>query len=150
MSQWRNPPPVVVLSGSEDFLRMRELREAVRVAEESGRTVEHVAGRDRAEISRILSSTGVFFQEDVLAIVDEPEKVNVELVVNHHESGDNSTVLVLHQEGAIKAKSNLSQIAKQLPDRLVARFEKPKPWEEVDRAVAFCVRESSRRGTSIP
>lgn len=149
MSQWRNPPPVVVLSGSENFLRRRELREAVSVSEACGRTVEYAHGRDRDEISRVLSSTGVFFDQKVLLVVEEPEKVDAELVLRHHEAGDSSAAVVLHQEGAIKAKSGLGRVAKELPERLVARFEKPKPWEETDRAISFCVKEATRLNVNL-
>lgn len=149
MSHWKEPPPVVVLSGTHDYLRGRELREAVAVADEMGRTIEHVQGTDREEISRILSSTGVFFREDVLVVVENPEKIDPELVIRHHESEDNSVVLVLHQEGAIKAKTALGKIAKALPDRFVAKFEKPKPWEEGDHATGFCVDEARKRRLTI-
>jgi DNA polymerase III delta subunit len=134
----------VILSGSEDFLRLRELREAISVAEKSGRVVEYAHGADRGEISRVLSSTGVFFDQDVLLIVEEPDKIDVDLMLRHHEAGDSSVAVVLHQKGSVKVRSNLSRVAAALPDRLVARFERPKPWEEVDRAVKFCVREASR------
>jgi DNA polymerase III delta subunit len=135
----------VVLSGTHDYLRMRELKEAVGVADAAGRTIERVQGDDREEISRILSSTGVFFQEDVLVVVENPEKVDPELVIAHHESEDNAVVLLLHQEGHFKAKSGLGKIAKVLPDRFVAKFDKPKPWEEDEHAMKFCVAEARKR-----
>lgn len=144
MSQWRNPPPVVVLSGEHDYLRQREVREAVSIADVVGRSVEFLKGSDRDEISRTLSSTGVFFQEEALIVVDEPDDIDAEMVLRHHESGDNSTVLLLHKKGAIKAKTNLSTVAKGLPNRLVAKFEKPKPWEELEHAAYFCVNEARK------
>jgi DNA polymerase III delta subunit len=149
MSQWKSPPPVVVLSGDEDFLRLREIREAVSVADEMGRSVEYVDGADREELSRILSSSGVFFQEEVLVVVENPEKVDHELVLRHHESESTEVVLVLHQKGAIKKKSGLGKVAAALPKHFVAVFEKPKPWEEAERAVKFCVVEARKRGVGL-
>lgn len=149
MSQWKSPPPVVVLSGTHDYLRARELKDAVATADEMGRTIEHVQGGDREEISRILSSTGVFFQEDVLVVVENPEKIDAEIVMRHHESEDNSVVLVLHQDGPIKAKTPLGKVVKALPDRFVAKFDKPKPWEEDEHATRFCVSEARRRKLKI-
>ena len=149
MSHWNKPPPVVILSGTHEYLRARELKEAVTIADAQGRTIEVVQGDDREEISRILSSTGIFFREDVLVVIENPEKVDADLVIRHHESDDNAVVLVLHQNGQIKAKSALGKIAKELPDRFVAKFEKPKPWEEDDHATQFCVAEARKRKLKI-
>lgn len=150
MSQWKDPPPVVVLSGDEDFLRVRELREAVAVADEMGRSVEYVDGDDREELSRVLSSSGVFFQEEILVVIENAEKVDDELVLRHHEGGDSTVTVLLHQKGVIKKKSGLSKVVQGLPKNLVAKFEKPKPWEEGERAVKFCMQEARKRGVSLP
>jgi len=144
VSQWRTPPPVVILSGSHDFLRRRELKEAVRVAEVMGRTIEYVQGTDREELSRIVSSTGIFFQEEVLVVIDNPEKIDAELVINHHESEDTSTIFVLHHVGPIKPKTNIAKVAKALPEQFIAKFEKPKPWDEAEHASLFCVKEARK------
>lgn len=150
MSQWRDPPRVVILSGDEDYLRVRELREAVSVADESGRSVEYVRGTHRDEISRVLSSTGIFFQEDVLLVVEEPEPVDADLIVRHHENGTTGVSVLLYQEGKIKAGTGLAKVADALPPRLVAKFDKPKPWEEEDHAVHFCAKEARRREIDLP
>jgi DNA polymerase-3 subunit delta len=149
MSQWKSPPPVVILSGDEEFLLVRELREAVSVADEVGRSVEYVDGEDREELSRILSSSGVFFQEEVLVVIENPEKVDHELVIRHHKSESTDVVILLCQRGAIKKKSNLEKVAAALPKRLVAVFEKPKPWEEADRAARFCISEARKKGVGL-
>jgi len=149
MSQWKRPPPVVVLAGSHDYLREREVREAVNVADIEGRSVEYVKGTDRDEISRTLSSTGVFFQEEVLVVVEEPENIDAEMVLRHHKSGDSSSVLLLHHKGPIKPKTNLHKVTKGLPERFVAKFEKPKPWEEAEHAARFCVNEARKLKVKI-
>jgi hypothetical protein len=150
VSQWRDPPPVVVLSGDEDFLLVREFREAVAVADEMGRSVEYVEGSDREELSRVLSSSGVLFQDEMLVVVERPEKVDVSLVLSHHEGGSSDVTLLLYSPGLIKPGSNLATISDELPKRLVARFEKVKPWDEYDRAVDFCVAEARKRGFKLP
>lgn len=145
MSQWKNPPPVVILSGTEEFLRVREFREAITVADTTGRSVEYVKGTDSDEIVRIISSAGIFFQEEVLIVVEEPEDIDVDVLLNHHESGSGSVCVLLHCEGSIKAKTNLGKLANELPKRFVARFEKPKPWDLEEHARSFCVAEAARR-----
>jgi len=149
MSQWQNPPPVVVLSGTHGYLRRRELKEAIVVAESMGRTIERVQGDDRDELSRILSSTGILFKEKTLVVIENPDKVDAELVLKHHESGDSTTVLILHHTDQIKRKGNLGKLVKELPSRLVAKFEKPKPWEEADHAAVFCVNEARKQRVKL-
>lgn len=149
MSQWKNPPPVVILSGDEEYLRVRELREAVSVADEMGRSVEYVNGDDREELSRVLSSSGVFFQDEILVVIENPENVDADLILRHHESGGGDVVILLCQKGAIKKKSKLAKVAGALPKQFVARFEKPKPWDEAERAIQFCVTEARKRGVGL-
>jgi DNA polymerase III delta subunit len=146
MSKWKKPPPVVILSGAAESLRIRELKEAVSMADEMGRTIEYFQGTDRDELENTLSSSGVFVSSEMLLIVEKPEKVDVDVVMNHHNDADEGVTVILHQEGAIPPKSNLQKIAKQLPTRFVARFELPKPWEMEDHAVDFCVSEAKSRG----
>jgi DNA polymerase III delta subunit len=150
MSQWRQPPPVVVLSGAEEFLRQRELREAISIADETGRSVEYIKGGDNEELLRTISSTGVLYEESVLLVIEEDfDEIDVELVLRHHEFGSDSVCVLLHHPGAIKAKSRLAKIAEDLPPRLVAKFEKPKPWEEAAQATSFCANEAQRHGVKL-
>lgn len=146
MSMWETPPPVVVLSGDETFFLVRELRTAISGADAAGRSVEYLEGSSRNEIAAVLASTGVFFQHEVLLIVEQPEPVDAQLVLAHHEHGSNDVCILLYQEGKIKAGSGLAKVADGLPRHLVARFDKPKPWEEGERAAEFCMKEASRRG----
>lgn len=149
MSQWKNPPPVVILSGDHEFLRVRELKEAITVADVVGRSVEYVDGSDREALSHVLSSTGVFFQDTVLVVLENAEKVDVSLLLDHHERGSNDVVVVVHHPGKIKRGSNLATVAEELPKKFVARFEAPKPWEAEERAIRFCSDEARRKGFSL-
>lgn len=144
MSKWNNPPPVVILAGSEEFLRTREVREALKAADATGRSIEYLRGEDHEGISRALSSVGVFIPGNLLLVVEEPEDVPVETILEHHLSGDDSVCILLHQEGAIKAKSNLGKVAAELPKKLVASFDKPKPWKEEEHALDFIAHEAAR------
>lgn len=149
MSKWEKPPPVVVLSGTEGYLRDRELHEAIVVAEESGRQVEVLEGTDRAGLRAALATTGILFKERSLVVVRNAASVDVELVLEHHAGGDGTVALLLHNEAGIREKSNLNRIVQELPSRLVARFERPKPWEEFQYAKAFAVKEAARRKLKI-
>lgn len=150
MSQWRDPPSVVVLSGSDEFLRQRQLREAVSISDEVGRSVEYVSGSDKDGLIATLSSTGVLFDDTALVVIeDDLDQLDADVILRHHERGSTAVCVVLHQVGAIKAKSPLAKIAAELPPRWVAKFEKPKPWDEVPHAVAFCASEARRLSLSL-
>lgn len=142
---WVNPPAVVVISGSHDFLRIRELKKAISAADANHREVLFIGGADRDGLSDVLSSAGVFFKDKSLVIVTDPEKVDTELVWNHHERGDNTTVVLIHHEGAIKATGALGKLVKKLPPKSVATFASPTPWEEVEKAAEFLVAEATHR-----
>jgi DNA polymerase III delta subunit len=141
---------VVILSGSEEFLRQRELREAISVADELGRSVEYLKGGDHDDLLRTISSTGLLFDESVLLVVEEDlDELDEEIILRHHEFGTDLVCVVLHHPGTIKPKTTLAKIAAELPPRLVAKFEKPKPWEEVAHAASFSVTEAQRKGVQL-
>jgi len=142
---WTNPPPVLVLAGTVEFLRVRELKKAIAAADRTKRQVQYVAGADRDELSSILSSTGIFFTGKNLVVVEDPEKVDTDLVWAHHERGENATSLVIHCEGSIKAKGALAKLVKKLPPENVAKFAAVKPWEQDQQAVDFLAAEARSR-----
>lgn len=150
MSQWKNPPPVVILSGNDEALRIRELKEAITAAEQTGRKVQYIRGEEHEQLENLFSSTGVFFKDRLLVIVENPSEAPVDAVVRHYEEDDNDVVLLLHMDGPVKAKSNLGKIAKKIPDRLVARFDLPKPWDAEDKGINFCIREAARYKLKLP
>jgi DNA polymerase III delta subunit len=143
--QWTNPPPVVVLSGAVEFLRIRELKKAISAADKKGREVQYIAGPDRDSLSGVLSSSGMFFKGTNLVVIEDPEKVDPELVKDHHDRGDNTTSIVLHHVGGIKAKSPLGKLVKSLPPKVVADFVASKPWEADEQAIQFLAREAKSK-----
>lgn len=149
MSKWKSPPNVVVLSGDDEYLRSRELKEAISIADMTGRMVETIYGGQRDELSRILSSSGVFFRDPILLIVEEPQHVDVDLVLKHQISKGSLVSIVLNHAGILPKSGNLAKIVGELPTRMVAAFKKPKPWEIEEYATKFCVKEASKRGLDL-
>lgn len=149
MAGWSNPPPVVIVAGDNDYFREREVSKAVEVAGKTGRRVERVPGGDRAEISRVLSSGGVFFTDKILCVVSAPEKLDAGLVVAHQERGDNSVTLMLHVEGELKAKGAFKTLLKAIPDKYKAEFKLPKPWKLEEVALKHCAKEASSYNLTI-
>lgn len=147
-----NPPPVVVLSGGEGLLRKRQLQKAISASNSSGRVVEYATGKDTDKISEVISSsTGMFFTTKYLLVVDDPEKVDPDLILEHHERGDNSTAIVLNMDGDIKVRSPLGKIVKKLPSKWVDPFKYPlpKPWKKMEVATQFAFNEATRCGVKI-
>ena len=142
---WTHPPPVVVLSGTVEFLRIRELKKAIGAADRTKRQVQYVEGADRDELSSILSSTGIFFTGKNLVVVSTPDKIDLDLVWDHHERGENVTSLLLHHEGTIKANTKFGKLIKKLPPKNVASFAAPKAWEQEQYAVEFLAAEAKSR-----
>jgi DNA polymerase III delta subunit len=145
MSQWNKPPPLVILSGAEEFLRTRELKDAITAADTTGREVQFLDGSERDALSGILSSSGMFFKTKHLVVISNPEKVDADLVLGHHERGNTDTCVVLHCEGDFKAKSTVGKIAKKLPSNFVAKFGAPKPWEAPEQAIHFVIGEARKK-----
>ena len=140
---WLSPPPVVVISGDEDFLRRREIQKALAGAARTGRRVEYIKGSDTQHLSRVLASGSVLFKDKTLAIVLDADKVNVELVLNHHKRKSSKVALVLTQEGEIKKKGNLTKVVGEIPKNLHLQFKSLPPWKQSDQAVTFLVKEAN-------
>lgn len=127
----------------------KELAEAIEVSEANGRRVERVSGDTADDLSDALSSTGTFYREKTLVVVEGFSSLDSDMVVRHHEEGDSSVAIVLYAPGSIKEKSKLGEVAKALPKNLVARFEGPKPWEREEWAAQFVVRWVTEKGLRI-
>lgn len=148
MSGWAKPPPVVIVAGSNDYLRAREVALAVEVAGKNGRRIERIDGGDRDELSRVLSSGGVFFADRILVVVSNPSRIDAKMVIDHHKAGDTSVALLLHHEGEIK-KGPLQDIAKEIPNKHQVTFEEVPPWKAEETAIKFCMREVKRHKLTL-
>ena len=144
--QWTNPPPLTVLSGAQEFLRLRELKKAVGAADKKGRDVHYLEGAEREALNGILSSSGFLFKQTLgLVVLENPDKADLEVLGGHQERGDNTTSLVLHYQGKLKATSVFGKWVKKLPSEVVAEVGVPKPWEADEHAAQFLVREAKSR-----
>jgi DNA polymerase III delta subunit len=144
VSKWRNPPPVTIIAGSQDYYRRQELANAFRGADQSGRRVESIQGADRDALFRSLSSGGVFFEDKVLVVVRQPEKLDPKHIVPHGNANDNSVALLLYYEGDLKKRSAVSRIAERIPEKFSINYQAPKPWEADEAAQKFVIKEAKR------
>jgi len=145
---WKNPPIVTVVSGTEPFMRSRVLLGAKAGANMTGRTVDRVDGKDSTAVATLLAESGGFFDSGgKLLIVDNPEKLDAGIVLDHIEEGDDETVIVLHCAGA--PKGAVEKILPKIPKQAHLKFDAPPPWKAQEHAIAFCVSEAKRYGCKL-
>jgi len=99
--------PVLFLYGSEHFQRRRFLRQLIFQAECDGWQVDFVSGENKHQIYEALDSTGVLFGNQLLLVVEQPEKLDQNVIIDHSKSLDSSVVLLLYYEGNNKDHRNL-------------------------------------------
>lgn len=170
---WLAPPPVMVVSGSEEFLRERELRRAKSAARVSGRRVVEVAAGDRKGLAAVFSG-GMLFQEDVLVLLDSavvkakkaPKRKrapsedggaedgpwleeDLDVVLAHEAEGSTEVCLLIRHDGEATPTSFAGMIAAKLPKGRHIAYAAPKPWDAKDAAVKFLIAECARREKSI-
>ena len=146
MSKWKNPPPVTIIAGTQDYFRRRELQLAQQAAGRVNRQIESLDGANRGSLVRVLSSGGVFFSDKTLAVIRNPEKVDPKVVIAHHEGRDNDVAIILYYEGdpTAKKKSVVAAIAGAIGKKLVVNFQAPKGWEADEYAEKFVAKEIKR------
>lgn len=158
---WSNPPPVVIVSGTDDFLREREVQKAMAAAQSMGRRIErHID--NGSDLSGVLSGS-VMFSGSVLAVVQSDTVVkkptdkslwtepDVQLIMEHHESGDNSVCLLVVHDGEVSESSLAGRILGTETTKKLDQinYTAPKPWDVGDYAVKFLRSELKRTGKSV-
>lgn len=140
---WVNPPPVMVVSGNEAFLREREIKRAVRAAMAKDRKVQEVNGEEPGAVSTVLAGS-LLFTEAKLVLVSNPQKVDLDLLQSHHDEGDNEVCLVLHHDGKIRGNTKFGKFVASLPKWAHMEFLEPPAYKAQEQAVLFCVAEAKR------
>jgi DNA polymerase III delta subunit len=141
---WLNPPPVVVLGGTENFLSSRELRKACLAASMSGRDVVH-ASTGVAAFGSVAHAS--MFGMSSLVVVPAKE-VSKEQVQGHLDAGKGPVSVVLLVDGALDEKRfpaitpvhGSARIAFDRPEKLAAQKR---------GAQRFARSEASRLGVGL-
>lgn len=144
-----NDTPVLLLSGTHTFRCLRTLEEVISHQREEGWKVEYVDGQDRETLSSHLQGRGSFLfgeeSDNTLVVVRRSNKVDVDLVLQHHDNPEPSVVLLLYQEG--KAKGSHKKLSEHIDARLV--HDLPPLYKADQEAIDFCIEESERHGKEI-
>jgi DNA polymerase III delta subunit len=137
-------PPVLMVSGTAGFLRRRFLWNVITKRRTEGWRVEFLDGEDHAGILRALDGNP-FLSEQILAVVEQPEKAPLALIERHMQVKDPSTVLFLHVDGDLDGRTKFSKLAKALGTFHVS-FADPPSYKAVEVAERFVQEEVERLG----
>lgn len=144
------PTAVVAISGSQDLLRRRAVRQAIISNEKRGWRIDHIDAKEHPGDVRSLVSTGSFFLKGrILAVITHPEKVDIDLLADHRDNGDGTIVLLLDIEGEPKANSKFTKFLDTLGKAYRAFPAEDKPWKAEQAAIDFCLDEARRAGKRL-
>jgi len=170
---WTNPPALVLLSGTDDFLRQRDLQKAIQAAQVGNRMIVRVPYGDGTRLREFLSTGGVFAQAWLIIVEGSPSKKrggddddeafseedggagawsadDVAYLVDHAANGDPTDyVVVLHQGGEATLKTFAGRIQAAAPRVFHIQREAPKPWKEQEHAAEFLLQEMKQHGKTL-
>lgn len=144
---WTKPPPVVLISGSHDFLVRREIQKAVAAANATGRKVAHLDASE-GEVEDFMSGS-LFFSEPTTAIVYHPEKMGSGFLASHTQDKKSPISLVLVYPKDFTLKSDFGDFIAPVPKKHRIAFKQPAPYKMEEQAAAFVSSEVERWGKKI-
>lgn len=107
---WNSPPPLVIIGGTEHFLRTREVQKALLLTTRAGRSVFPVKGD--SELSDVISSAATFGDKGV--ILAELESVGEKTVREYIDSPlDKLCVLLTHDSSLDASKFPVVDLAQK-------------------------------------
>lgn len=149
MAAKQSLPTVVAITGNQDLLRCRALRSTIQAQERGGWRISWVDGEKTGELRAAVSSAGGFFENNrVLVIVENPNKVNLDVLEQHLTEGDPDIVLLLYYEDNPKENTRFSKFLTKL-GKAHRHYPVPKEWQAEEVAAKFCVDEAQRNGKTL-
>lgn len=136
---------LLILSGSEHYLRRRQLDLALRTAYAKQWDVVFVSGAESDAVKGSLAEPGFMAAQSSLVVVDNPEKLETDIVEAHVKDKQSSVMLLLHHVGKPRAGSAFATLAKKYAKRHKT-FESPPLYKQQEYAVDFCVEEAKQQG----
>lgn len=146
--KWADPPALAVVSGKQSYLVRREVDRAL--VANRGRRVSKIAGDDYGAILDAIETPSMFDIQDVLIVVEKPEKLpSTDVLIEHSQAGENDTAVILAFEGDPPAKAGFKKLLEELPEKHHLKFPLPKPWEIGKAALEFCQEEARSLGLRL-
>ena len=157
---WDRPYPVMVLAGTDDFMRDRELTRARRAANVTGRRFVRLSEGDGDGLRAALSSAFIVADPCILVLesglprrrgqtgswTDE----DAALVAAHHAEDDAADIaMIVAHAGDVPKDGFVHTVSGAVGKRRVLSWEAPKPWEAREAASKFLRAEVARLGCRI-
>lgn len=138
---WGNPPPVVLVAGTETYLRDREVQRAIRAAYQKGREVIFAWGDEPdPEVVDAFTAASTFGGE--VLIVANGGKISPDLVKEQTDNPISGVSLLLLIRGAAKEKSAVVSLVHGAY-RLI--FSRPTSRGEKNKAAQLFARSEAAR-----
>jgi len=96
---WKNPPAIAVIGGTQDYLRRREIANAIRVSASNGADISYVSSK--GEISSIIAQCAVFSTPHL--IIASPDLITESLRDSHNSS---PPCILVHIQGKLNPKKH--------------------------------------------
>lgn len=134
---WANPPPVVVVGGTEPYLRDREIRKAIQASVSTGRDVVELASGSEAMQTVSYAAT---FGMPTLVVVPASE-MDAEDIAKHTKDKNTSVTLLLTVSGELDEKKVPSIAPVHGAHRI--SFSQPKTRKAQTRAAVVFARKEA-------
>lgn len=138
-------PPLLLVSGGDEYRKRRFIRGLVTKKQQDGWTVYPLVGTAHGELDQVLSTTGVLFPGNALCVVTTPEKLPLNIVKAHSLDTDPCVVLLLVYD----TDKPSGPIADLVPKTATKSFTLPAFYKLEDSAVEFAREEAKSRGVSL-
>lgn len=140
-------PPLMVVSGGQDLLRRRFVKQVISTQKTAGWAILEVDGLVPGDVSEALAGD-MFSPTQTLAVVTNPEKVDLDLLEAHHASKDYITTLFLVVEGEPDGRTKFGKAVKGWSE-VHKSFPLPTEWKAAEVAAKFVQEEVQRYGQQI-
>lgn len=143
---WSDPPPVSLVSGTEDYLVHLQVRKARFAASKTGRSIERVG--DTGALGDARSAVDMF-PDPVLLIAEGPDLLDADEVALHAKGKDNTVALLIVCAGELPKNKESKAVLDAVPKTYRSSFVKPPPWEAKGASVKFLQAEMSLYGKTM-
>jgi DNA polymerase III delta subunit len=139
--------PVLVVTGGDGYRRRKRVRRLLQGLRGQGWRISEVEGEDRPRIAKLMTGSSLF-KAKTLILVENPAKIDRELVLRQYEKPTKNIVLFLHLDG--EAVGGFKKLVKELPDKIHHHFPRATRWKQAEDAAALCRTELREQGKTLP
>lgn len=136
---------VVAVSGSQDFLRRRQVQATIDLQRKNGWKVQVADAADPRSLSGAMNQGSGMFADDkpLLVVVHNPDKVDLALLESHKADKTSTVTMLLVYEDDPKLNTKFGKFMQALGPKAHKNIPLPeKKWEIPKEAVQFCLAES--------